>query len=436
MPLNTPEDSQEVTARSKVDVQNAAPQSNPFLRNSWLAALITGFSNRIFDFYLNLDAAVRETFFDTSTGEFLARQASWFDIFRLDATVGRNQIVIPGVPGTPIPADTEYKTTDGVAFTVDSDVQIINSVQNITSLTQVGGLAAAVTGSDHGLSSNIEVDIDLADQTEYNGTFTITVTSPTSFTYVISGSPVSPATGSPTIEVDRALASMTSVLAGSDAKLDPDTPMTITQSIAGADDTARVSADGTSGGTAQESQDAFRERFLFRVRNPIAHFNVAEISNIVLAVAGNTRVFVQEVTPLVGQVTVFFTRDNEPNPLPSAADRQATKDEVLKVKPANTSDNDVIFPLLAGTDTDFGFTSIAPDTPTMRTAVRNQLASFFATSTDVETDVKDEAYITAIFTTIDTQTGERLTEFTLSTPTGDIIVGAETIATLGAVTFS
>ena len=62
MPLNIPEDSQTVIARSKNDVQTEAPQSNPFLKNSWLSALITSYANRVFDFYLNLTFAVKQTF--------------------------------------------------------------------------------------------------------------------------------------------------------------------------------------------------------------------------------------------------------------------------------------------------------------------------------------------------------------------------------------
>ena len=54
MPLNIPDSAAEIVQRAKVAVQRALPGSNPFLKNSWLGALITGLATRIYDFYLQL----------------------------------------------------------------------------------------------------------------------------------------------------------------------------------------------------------------------------------------------------------------------------------------------------------------------------------------------------------------------------------------------
>ena len=66
--LNIPDSADEVVARSKADVQRELQQSNPFLKNSWLGAIVTGAANRIFDFYIQLNIAIRESFPDTATG--------------------------------------------------------------------------------------------------------------------------------------------------------------------------------------------------------------------------------------------------------------------------------------------------------------------------------------------------------------------------------
>jgi hypothetical protein len=54
---------------------------------------------------------------------------------------------------------------------------------------------ATATYTAHGLVTGDRVTIAAADQTEYNGTFTITRTGADTFTYTVTGSPATPATG-------------------------------------------------------------------------------------------------------------------------------------------------------------------------------------------------------------------------------------------------
>ena len=57
------------------------------------------------------------------------------------------------------------------------------------------GSVATVTHTAHGLRTGLRVVIRRADQPEYNGVKTITVTGPNAYTYAVSGSPTTPATG-------------------------------------------------------------------------------------------------------------------------------------------------------------------------------------------------------------------------------------------------
>ncbi len=66
---------------------------------------------------------------------------------------------------------------------------------SISSLTRSGSTATCTCATNHGLHSGDTVTISGADQAEYNGTFTATPTSGIAFTYTVSGSPVTPATG-------------------------------------------------------------------------------------------------------------------------------------------------------------------------------------------------------------------------------------------------
>lgn len=73
-----------------------------------------------------------------------------------------------------------------------------NGVGNIatpTSLTRSGSVATCVTNTPHGLITGDTVSINGVDQIEYRGEFVVTVIDSTTFTYQITGIPVSPATG-------------------------------------------------------------------------------------------------------------------------------------------------------------------------------------------------------------------------------------------------
>lgn len=65
----------------------------------------------------------------------------------------------------------------------------------VSSLTRSGTTATATTSSPHGWTTGKTVEIRGAAQTAYNKVTTITVTGPTTFTYTVSGSPTTPATG-------------------------------------------------------------------------------------------------------------------------------------------------------------------------------------------------------------------------------------------------
>lgn len=65
----------------------------------------------------------------------------------------------------------------------------------VSEVTYSGGTATVTTSNVHGLTTNDVVFIRGADQAEYNGQFVVTVTGTTTFTYPITGTPVSPATG-------------------------------------------------------------------------------------------------------------------------------------------------------------------------------------------------------------------------------------------------
>ena len=84
-----------------------------------------------------------------------------------------------------------YPTSGGVDIT--GGFQTLEF--GITSITRASTTATATTYGKHGLDDGQKVIISGASPTAYNGEKTITVTSPTTFTYTVSGSPSTPASG-------------------------------------------------------------------------------------------------------------------------------------------------------------------------------------------------------------------------------------------------
>jgi VCBS repeat-containing protein len=65
----------------------------------------------------------------------------------------------------------------------------------VTSLVLAGSTVNATTTTAHGFATGHPVRIEGAAQAEYNGSFVVTATGPTTFSYPVTGAPVSPATG-------------------------------------------------------------------------------------------------------------------------------------------------------------------------------------------------------------------------------------------------
>ena len=136
-----------------------------------------------------------------------------------------------------------------------------------------------------------------------------------------------------------------------------------------------------------------------------------------------------------GQLKVFFTRDNDESIIPSSSEVDDVKTQILTIKPAHISDTDVDVKAPIANTINFSFSSIVPNNSSMQEAVRNQLKAFFQEGTTVGEDVLETQYNTAIASTVDSNTGDRLQSFALSTPTGNISIASEEIGVLGSITF-
>lgn len=438
MAINLPDTSTEVVQRSKTDVQRELGGSNPFLANSWLGALVTSDANRIFDFYLQLNEAINLNFPDTTEGVFLERWATIFGVPRNPATQSSGNIVATGVSGSVIPASTGYQSSDGINYISTSLATITDQSISVSSIIRSGVLVTVTTAADHGLASDVPVTIAGATQTDYNGLQTINVTASNQFQYTITESPTSPATGTITASFTAASVTVDSVEFETEdltVNQDLDAELTIGSPIAGVDDDASVDFGGLTGAVTQESDTELKERLLSRIQNPVAHFSISDIENQAKLISGVTRVFVEPVTPAVGQVTVYFMRDNDDDPIPDSGDVTTVKNKLIEILPANTDEDDLLVSGPTAIPTAFNFNALTPNTTTMQSAVSASLAQFFDEETEVGVDVDSDKYRSAIISTIDIETGEQVKTFTLTSPSGDITVASGKIATLGAIAY-
>lgn len=436
MPLNLPSTADEVVQRAKVDVQRELQGSNPFLKNHFLGAIITGIGNRVFDFFIQLDQAIKISFPDTTSGSFLARWSAIFGTPKTVATESTGNIVATGTATTPIANSTNYQSSDGLVYTSTALATITAQSLSVSDITRVGSIITVKTSVDHNIASNVPVTISGADQSEYNGTFAIIVTALDEFTYDIVGSPVTPATGTLLADFTAASVPVQSVDLGADVNQDLDAVLTLQSPIAGVDSTASVDFGELGGAVDEESDSDNKIRLLGRIQNPIAHFSIAEIENQAKLIAGVTRVFVESITPAIGQVTIYFMRDNDDDPIPSASEVVTVKNKILEIKPANTASVDVIVLAPVAVPVDFTFTNIFPDTSTMRTSISASLAQFFDEETTVSVNVDEDKYRSAIANTIDTETGDAVESFVLLIPVGDVVIVSGEIGTLGTVIYT
>lgn len=436
MPLTAPTSASEVIDRAVNDVFLALQEFNakPALRNSWLNALIVAYSNRVFDFYFALRKAALEALPDTAVDN-LER---WAAIWRINRTAGvssSGNVVVTGTLGATVPAGSLMEAGGGIEYRSRTAVSVTAKNISISSLTRTGSTATA-TSAGHGLASNVPVTISGAVETEYNvADAEITVVDEDTFTYQISGTPTTPATGTIVGDFESAVIVVDSLTFsdGNDQVLDAE--LTFQSPAVGIDESANVDSGGLGGGVTQETDAQLRERLLDRIQNPVAQFNVAQITAVAKTVPGVTRVFVNEATPTEGECEIYFMRDNDANPIPNGAEIAEVDAKIQAIRPVNTAEADVDVLAPTGTATAFTFTAISPNTDSMKAAVLANLQQFFAERTTLATNAPEDGYRSAIFNTVDPTTGESLASFTLSAPSGDIVAGAGVIPTLGTVTF-
>ncbi|MCK5019187.1 MAG: baseplate J/gp47 family protein, partial [Candidatus Peribacteraceae bacterium] len=421
MPIETPTYN-EITERIKSDIANELPDVDPTIFGSFVRAFAVSNAGRHYDNAILINQLIKELFPQTASGEFLERWAQYEGLSRIAAIASAGSITVTGVATTSIPALTEFTNAEStlVATTIAATLALQNF--SISSLTRSGTTITGITTSDHNFATGLTITIAGAVETDYNGVFVITVIDTDTFTYEITGTPTTPATGTITASYTGASIPVEAIDPGEDGNLESGAQLQVTIPISGLDADAFTQFLGLTGGTDEETDTNLLLRTLQSRANPVANFNEAAIIKEALAVAGVTRVFVKRITPTIGSVTIAFMRDDDSNPIPDAGEIAEVETVIHDITPAQSDLADIIIQAPTPVSVNFTFTVISPDTSTMQTAITNSLVAFFRDEVDYETDVDEDKYRAAIINTIDPETGDNLQSFTLSTPTGDVTI--------------
>lgn len=437
---------------ARAEMRNQLPEVDPAVFGSFVRALLDSNAAANAAVVQTVRDLERQAFPQTAQGEFLDVWAGYEGLERRAATASSGKVVFAGAASTFIPLGTELTSSTGVPFKTTAVGTVVQTDITISSLTRVGLTVTAETVADHNLATGQSVTIFGADQSEYNGTFTIVAIDRDTFSYVITGLPSTPATGS----VIYAQATFVNVpvraeTPGAAGNIASGGSMTLNTAITGLTSSiALVDAEAVTGGADIENDADLRERVLLSRSILEGVFTPDQITLAALSVAGNTRVFVVRpsngvaVTPVdgfvpaPGQTAIYILRDDDDNILPNTATLAQTKEAIIAQAglPANTAIDDVFVSAPTLVPIDILFASITPDTPTMRTAIGAQLAAFFTDSAQFETDIPLRDIECAVQGTRDEQTGQVLAAFTINAPVGNTTIGNGEIATLGDVTYA
>lgn len=435
MSLRTPATRDQVYDKLSADVKANLPNSNPQKEQSWLKAILVGFAGAFFDCYLQILEAINTFFADTTYGEYLERRAAEQGVTRNPATQATGSVVLTGTATTLIPTLTSMSINSRTYKTQGSQT-IVTSSLNLASLTYAAGIATAITTSEHNLANGMSVIIAGATPSGLNGTVVVkAVTGKFSFTYETAIGGSGTATGSITVTATKAIVTILSDDVGAIQNLNANELLVLTSPIVGVDNTARVTYGGVGGGADQEDDDSLRERLIYRLQNPVTLFNKAQITLEAKQFAFVKRVFVFEITPEVGAVTVYILKDN--NVLPDSSELSQVKQRIIDtILPANTDPADLYVLAPTPHTINFQISALLPNTATMKASITNRLTEYFRRKTVVGQDVFTEDWITEIKSTIDTETGETVIDFTMDAPVADVVIANNEIAVLGTVVFA
>lgn len=412
----TPQSHDEEVRKIHADVKAELPTSNPYLKDSLVRAQNTGLGRRVFDVYYTMRSWLENFFPNTSKGPY---QQMWKEVRNIQAVAaskGSGYITATGTLTSTITAGETLKI-NGVVYETQTTESISTVVRDVVSLTKLGGTVTCETDGHHGLADGMTVTIAGATASNDNGTFTnVVVIADDKFTYQNAFSSTT-STGTITASFVGAEIEVESVLASLDANQDGGTQLQFESEITGVDEYAGVQFLGITGGANAETEDEINQRLAETFANPITSNNGNHIKRVIFDLdKNNTRIWIHYAYPAAGEVTVYFVRDNDTDIIPSATDEANALAAVQDVYNAHTDPDDIHVTGPTGVSVDVTISNVTPATSGMREAVRNTVIAYYRSRNDEGVDDDPAKLTSAIYQTVDPNTGDRLEYMVLGTP--------------------
>lgn len=228
-----------------------------------------------------------------------------------------------------------------------------------------------------------------------------------------------------TITGGTATVAATASLAGVGGNCDAGTALSFESPAAGVDATATVNAGGIVGGADEEDLEAFRGRFLARLRSPPHGGNAADYVAWALEVAGVTRAWCFPVELGPGTVVVRFVRDGDASMIPDAGEVAAVQAHIEEARPVTAT---VTVEAPSAIPLDYSI-HISPDTATIRAAVEAELDDLLLRVAAPGGSILRSQIEVAI------GTAEGVEDFTLTYPAGDVTHSTGEMAVPGTITW-
>lgn len=433
----TPPDIEEIIARVKTYIKSELKQLNPTDQNNVIFSLVVAMANLSNDNNKQILTDILPNCFPQhcNTVEALENFATIKNVPRTQATASSGLATIQGNRGVVIPLGTIFIANNN-QFRTSGTVEISNTVMQLKSLSVNGTIVTATTASTHNFASNNTVTISGAESELLNGDFVITSTGLDSFTYTIPQSETTEETGNELLaSTDMAILNLSCLSSGSSTNLSNGDALAIGEQIEGLNANAYTQFSGISGGSDLQKFDDWKDDVVDRFKNPITFFNKNNIEKTAKGIAGVTRVWVEPCTPDVGQVTVYFIRGNDADIIPNYNEVSKVATAIRALRTVKDDGDDVIVKAPIKKVVDFNFSSISPNTATMKTAIQNSLKQLFEDEINLSTNITELTYNNAIGNSYDSETGSKLSTYTLSNPTSDIEVKEGEYPVLGNITF-
>jgi len=433
--LNLPDNAKQVRDRIKADIRSYLPIANPFIAGEWLGTLADAFAERVYSFYHSINQLITELFPDT-TSLYIERWASIYNLSRKagDSSTGVWYYTGSVFPTGLIPAGTSLTDSNGNLYETTASSGLRLTVVQPATWTRSGDLFT-VTYNDHYLPTGADCNFAFSSYSQLDGVRQVTTTGVNTFTVTAPLTGTVPASGTTLVGFSSNEVTIRSISTGKATNLAAFTGLSLTAGVAGITNLGMVGPLGLSGGSDQESNADLRKRLLDRLRKPVANFNVAQIETVALAVTSITRVYVKEITPNIGQVTIYPLVDGSTPPIPSTTKIDEVKQAVLAIKPADTSDNDVIVAQAATVSVAVTLTALTPNTANMKSSITQNLTQLFETQAAPGEVLTLDDIRSAINSTIDTSTGDGVTSFTMTVPAADVTPAPNQLPILGTTTY-